>query len=103
MTACLVASLEVRNEPLWLTMRFVDTEVIPGDTATLEFTLHNRDRVETYTNISFTDPLGFSPSGLIVATGLPASDVCGAGSQLSGTGTLTSRTSTFGRLLEEFL
>jgi uncharacterized repeat protein (TIGR01451 family) len=67
---------------------FTDDPVPPGGTVTLEFTLTNFDRVETATNIAFTDDLDAVLSGL-TAVGLPLVDPCGPGSLLSGTSVLT--------------
>lgn len=63
---------------------FTDDPIIAGDTTvTLEFTLDNVSALNA-TNIAFTDNLSGALSGL-VATGLPLSNICGAGSQISGT------------------
>ncbi|MEM7051040.1 MAG: IPTL-CTERM sorting domain-containing protein [Acidobacteriota bacterium] len=80
--------LTVTGGDLTLRKDFTDDPVLPGDTVTLEFTLTNRSRTEAVTGLTFTDDLDATLTGL-VATGLPASDVCGAGSTLSGTSTLT--------------
>jgi acyl dehydratase len=82
------ATLEVTVDPIALVKQFIDDPVPPGSTVNLEFTLFNIDRNDSATNITFTDDLDATLSGL-VATGLPAAGVCGAGSQLSGTGVLT--------------
>ena len=82
------AALEVDSNFLLLEKEFTDDPAIPGGTVTLAFTLTNGNANEAVTGITFTDDLDAALSGL-VATGLPASDVCGAGSQLSGTGLLT--------------
>ena len=66
---------------------FTDDPVDAGDTVTLEFTIGYAGPVDA-TDISFTDDLDATVSGL-VATGLPASDVCGNGSTLSGTDVIT--------------
>ena len=73
---------------LILTKTFTDDPAIPGGTMTLEFTLTNGNPVSDATNINFTDDLDAAAAGL-VAEGLPVNDVCGAGSQLSGTNLLT--------------
>ncbi|MCB1559698.1 MAG: DUF11 domain-containing protein, partial [Xanthomonadales bacterium] len=83
-----VATLMANADVLHLTKSFVDDPVAPGSTATLRFRLLNADRNETADNISFTDDLDATLSGL-VAVGLPMNDVCGAGSQVSGTSLLT--------------
>lgn len=74
--------------PLAITKTFTDDPAIPGSTVTLEFTLSNLDPAQSATGLTFTDDLSAALSGL-VATGLPASNVCGAGSQISGTSLLT--------------
>lgn len=80
-------TLTVSSELLQLTKSFTDDPVDPGGTATLEFTLSNLGSSDV-TDISFTDDLGTTLPGL-VAVGLPVSDICGAGSSLSGTSVLT--------------
>jgi len=72
-----------------LQKQFIDDPVQPGDTVTLEFTLsHDAAATGDATGITFTDDLDAVLDGL-VATGLPASNVCGSGSEISGTGLLT--------------
>jgi hypothetical protein len=66
---------------------FLDAAV-PGGTAALEFSISNPDPVNAATGIGFTDDLDAVVPGL-VATGLPAADVCGIGSLLDGTSVLT--------------
>jgi uncharacterized repeat protein (TIGR01451 family) len=73
---------------LSLDKEFTDDPVGPGQNVTLEFTLTNDDPVETATDITFTDDLDATLSGL-VATMLPADGFCGAGAQISGTSVLT--------------
>jgi hypothetical protein len=80
--------LEVSAEQLDLTKEFTDDPVAPGGTATLEFTLTNLHPSLAATGITFTDDLDAALAGL-TAVGLPAADICGAGSQLSGTSLLT--------------
>ena len=83
------AILEVRAPgTLQLTKSFLDDPVAPGGTATLQFTLTNLDRTETITNISFSDDLASALNGL-TALDLPAEDICGTGSSLSGNSLLT--------------
>lgn len=82
------AVLDVTAGDLMLLKEFVDDPATPGTTTTLELTILNRSRSETATDITFTDDLDATLTGL-VATGLPASGVCGPGSSLSGTSTLT--------------
>jgi hypothetical protein len=73
---------------LVLTKSFTDDPVPSGGTVTLEFMITNPDGANAATAIGFTDDLDAALSGL-AATGLPASDVCGAGSQFTGTSLLT--------------
>jgi hypothetical protein len=80
--------LVVSGDRLLITKSFTDDPATPGGTATLEFTLANIDPTLSATGISFTDDLNAALPGL-AATGLPMNDVCGAGSQISGTGLLT--------------
>lgn len=70
------------------THEFTDDPVAPGDTVTLAYTLTNESPTDALTNLSFTNDLDATLSGL-VATGLPASNTCGAGSTLTGTNLLT--------------
>jgi hypothetical protein len=80
--------LTVSADVLLLTKTFTDDPVAPGGTVTLEFTVTNGDAVNAVTAIAFTDDLDAALSGL-TAMGLPAANVCGAGSQISGTSLLT--------------
>lgn len=83
------ATLEVRTPTtISLQKRFVTNPALPGGTTDLEYTITNFDRSNAATNITFTDDLGAALSGL-EATGLPLNDICGAGSQISGTTLLT--------------
>ena len=74
------ADLEVGG--LALRKSFLNNPVLPGDTLTLEFTVGNSSTVSSVTNISFSDNLKTTLSGLTV-TGLPKSDICGSGSNLT--------------------
>ena len=72
-----------------LRKEFIDDPVQAGDVATLLYTLsHEELAIADAVGIGFSDDLGATLSGL-TATGLPQSDVCGAGSELSGTTHLT--------------
>ena len=71
-----------------LTKTFTDDPVAPGEQVTLEFTITNFNRLDSATNIAFTDDLDAALTGL-VAVGLPLAAPCGAGSSLSGTSLLT--------------
>ena len=74
-------------EPLSITKAFTNDPVVPGGTVTLAFTITNA-ALQAATALAFTDDLGAALTGL-VATGLPAADVCGAGSSIAGTSLLT--------------
>jgi uncharacterized repeat protein (TIGR01451 family) len=80
------AVLDVQRH--FLVKSFTNDPVLPGHSVTLEFTITNFDRFIQATNISFTDDLNAALPGL-AAVGLPLNDVCGPGSQISGTGLLT--------------
>ena len=72
-----------------LVKEFTDDPVLPGNTVTLEFTLDlGEEAPGGATDIGFTDDLSAVVAGL-EAVGLPINDVCGEGSQLSGTDLLT--------------
>ncbi|MBK8506522.1 MAG: hypothetical protein IPL46_32595 [Saprospiraceae bacterium] len=77
-------NLEINTQILSVSKEFTDDPVLPGGTVTLEFTIENLDPVRIIDNITFTDDLNAALSGL-TAVGLPLNDVCGTGSQISGT------------------
>ena len=82
-------TLEVIVERISLSKSFNDDPIPPGGgMVNLEFTIRNLDRSAAASNIAFTDDLDAVLSGL-AAVGLPANDICGAGSTLSGTSTLS--------------
>lgn len=83
-----VDTLVINSNLLALNKQFTDDPVAPGGTVTLEFILENLDAANVATGIGFTDDLEAALTGL-VATGLPQNDVCGAGSQLTGTSVLS--------------
>ena len=83
-----LAELSVNSEFLQLSQNFTNDPVAPGSNVNLEFTLTNLDTAQAASNIQYTVDLDSALSGL-AATGLPANDVCGSGSSISGTGTLT--------------
>ncbi len=89
-------SFQVVAPPVFF-KEFIDDPVAPGGTATLRFTLtydtdedgvNDFDFLGSAADIAFTDDLGAVLAGL-TAIGLPANDVCGTGSVLSGTTTLS--------------
>ena len=82
------ATLEVTGAALNLSKSFTDDPVPPGSTVTLEFSIQNSSRTDAATGVTFSDDLDGVFSGL-AAVGLPANDVCGAGSLLSGAGLIT--------------
>ncbi|MDJ0840364.1 MAG: DUF11 domain-containing protein [Acidobacteriota bacterium] len=63
------------------------TESAPGATVTLQITLTNPNESALF-DIAFTDDLDAMAAGS-VAAGLPLTDVCGEGSVLSGTSTIS--------------
>jgi len=67
---------------------FADEPVRTGQSTTLTFTLNNPDAANAATGVTFTDDLDAVVPGL-AAVDLPQSDVCGAGSQLTGTSVVT--------------
>lgn len=62
--------------------------VKPGETVTLTFTITNNNPSRFYGDIDFTDDLDAVLSGL-EAVGLPESNICGFGSAVSGTSTIS--------------
>jgi len=80
------ASDVLRVDVFALTKSF-DGPTTPGGTVVLEFTIENLGG-STAVGLSFTDDLDATLPGL-VATGLPQTGVCGAGSQIAGTSLLT--------------
>ncbi|MCC2606111.1 tandem-95 repeat protein [Planctobacterium marinum] len=63
-------------------------EASPGETITLDFELVNIDRENNIDGLNFTADLNATLSGL-VATVLPSSGFCGAGSTISGSSNLS--------------
>ncbi len=80
------AALDVPRDIL--NKSFTNDPVAPGGTVELEFTITNLDRGNTATSIAFTDDLDAMLSGA-AAIGLPISDVCGSGSQVTGTSVIS--------------
>ena len=75
-------------QPLSLIKSFLNDPAPPGGTVNLQFVATNMSATDSVTDIAFTDDLDAALSGL-AAVGLPTNDVCGAGSQISGTGLLS--------------
>jgi len=71
----------------FLNARF-PTLVIPGESVVLKYTLNNSSRDTPATDISFSNDLNATLSGLSAAI-LPADGFCGVGSTMSGSSTLT--------------
>lgn len=71
-----------------LSKQFIGGTATPGGSVTLEFTIKNTDTAYPVHSITFTDDLDAMLSGT-TATGPPESDICGAGSELTGTSVLT--------------
>ncbi len=65
-----------------------DVRPLPGGRSSLVLDLRNPSRTDALSGLSLTVDLDAALSGL-AASGLPLSDVCGAGSQLSGTSLLS--------------
>ncbi|HSR67542.1 MAG TPA: hypothetical protein VLU25_06335 [Acidobacteriota bacterium] len=86
--------LSVNADVLEIAKEFTDDPVAPGDLVNLRFTIDNLDPTRTITDIEFTDDLDAVFSGLASVSGVQT-DVCGIGSQISGTSLLSL---TFGSL-----
>ncbi len=82
------AVLTITRNALHLQKSFVDDPIPAGSQGMLRFTISNYDRENAATAITFTDDLDAALAGL-TASDLPQNDVCGNGSLLSGSGTLT--------------
>lgn len=80
--------LEVKSKVLQMVKEYTSDPVDPGVNTSLQFTITNLDPSNSVTDISFSDNLSASLSGL-AATGLPINNVCGAGSQIAGTNIIT--------------
>jgi len=81
------ASRDLYVAGLSLSKSFTDDPAVAGGTVTLRFTLENVSPTAAVTDATFTDDLDAALAGL-APTGLPQSDVCGMGSQLSAAGNL---------------
>ncbi|MFT5654612.1 MAG: hypothetical protein ACI9XU_000326, partial [Arenicella sp.] len=79
--------LTVVNFDVDFSKAFAMAPVQAGGNTSLEFTITNND-LAPLTRLAFTDDLDAVVTGL-VATGLPLTDVCGTGSTISGTSSLT--------------
>ena len=89
------AVLEVTGveDLLEVAKEFTDDPVAPGGTVTLEFTVTNKSRDDSATNITFTDDLTATLADL-TATGLPLTEACDPDpdDMVPGTGTLSGTT-----------
>ena len=81
------ASDDLYVAELTFSKAFTDDPVLPGGTVNLQFVINNVTTASGATNITFTDDLDATLTGL-VATALPSTP-CGAGSTISGTNVLT--------------
>ena len=81
------ASDELTVHLVTLSKSFSGT-ALPGSPVTLSFTIVNDDATTPVTGLGFSDDLDAVLPGL-AAVGLPSSDPCGAGSQVSGTSVIT--------------
>ena len=79
--------LTVVNFDVAFSKAFAMASVQAGGNTTLQFTITNNDSAPL-SRLSFSDDLDVVISGL-TATGLPLNDVCGAGSTISGTSSLS--------------
>jgi hypothetical protein len=70
-----------------LTKTFVGGAITAGDVVELNFSLTNNATIQA-SNITFSDDLNAFIAGA-VANNLPQNNVCGAGSSLTGTSTIT--------------
>ena len=82
-----IAAAELSVANAYLSAVFPN-QVVPGQSVNLSFTINNLDRGNSATDITFSNDLNATLSGL-VATVLPSNDFCGSGSTLTGTSTIT--------------
>ncbi len=80
--------LVVSSDFLSIDKEFTDDPAAPGGNVNLRFTLLNLSPTEAISDIAFTDDLDAALSGLASVSGT-LTDVCGVGSEISGTGLLT--------------
>ncbi|GAA6198003.1 hypothetical protein NBRC116598_34480 [Pseudophaeobacter arcticus] len=81
-------TLTVQGAALSLVKSYASTPTAPGDTVTAEYTLTNLSSTHAIDSIIFSDDLDAQLSGLTSSSGT-LSDICGAGSALSGSSTLS--------------
>ncbi|MCB1886109.1 MAG: hypothetical protein KDH20_00765 [Rhodocyclaceae bacterium] len=80
--------LAVTASTVSLVQSLPDGTASPGQSVPLRFRLVNASRSADATDVGFSVDLDAALSGL-VATGLPLSNICGTGSTLSGSGTVS--------------
>ena len=78
--------LRVTTDVIGFSQSFSADYTVAGSTIDVEYTITNTD-TETLTDITFTENFNAALAGL-AATGLPLSDICGAGSIIDGTDTV---------------
>jgi hypothetical protein len=86
-TTLSITGAEGLGAPALFSKSFTDDPVLAGETVTLEYTIVPAEGFNA-SALTFTDDLDAALTGL-AATGLPMSDVCGEGSTLSGSSTIT--------------
>ncbi|CUH89335.1 hypothetical protein PH5382_03281 [Phaeobacter sp. CECT 5382] len=84
----IVANFSVDAAQVQLTKAYGTDPVGPGDTVSVNYTLINLSSSKALTAIAFSDDLDTQLAGLASTSGAQ-SNLCGAGSSLSGTGTLS--------------
>jgi len=83
----ITSTLDVDNTALSLSKEFTDDPVEPGSMVNLQFTLTNLNSVGSVTDITFTDDLNATLTGL-VATGLPFAACGGTVDAVPNAGTI---------------
>jgi hypothetical protein len=81
-------TLTVQGAALSLVKSYASTPTAPGDTVTTQYTLTNLSSSHAIDSIVFSDDLDAQLSGLTSSSGA-LSNICGTGSALSGTSTLS--------------
>ena len=82
------ASADLRVAEMMFAKTFAEDGVAAGGSTDLTFTLTNGSTADTYQRLAFSDDLDAFLTGA-VASGTPQTDVCGTGSQLTGTSVLS--------------
>jgi hypothetical protein len=81
-------TLVVESALLSLVTSYASTPTAPGDTVTTQYTLTNLSSSHAVDSIAFSDTLNSQLSGLTSSSGA-LSNICGTGSAISGTSTLS--------------